>query len=93
MYVPLNCVIIDSDAANRQELATFLGRFGVHVVGRFASVPKPTPLEPLNGEVGDVCACGVPFDPSVYQSRLDIVRPVSVCILPWFKLDAVSSHS
>ena len=38
MYVPLNCVIIDSDAANRQELAVFLGRFGVHVVSQLSAV-------------------------------------------------------
>ena len=34
MYVPLNCVIIDSDATNRQELSIFLGRFGVNVVAQ-----------------------------------------------------------
>jgi len=34
MYVSLNCVIIDGDAANRQELAVFLGKFGVHVVAQ-----------------------------------------------------------
>jgi pilus assembly protein CpaE len=37
MYVSLNCVIIDSDAANRQELAVFLGKFGVHVVAQLAT--------------------------------------------------------
>ena len=37
MYVPLNCVIIDVDSANRQELAGFLGKFGVHVVNQFAN--------------------------------------------------------
>ncbi|HWE94400.1 MAG TPA: AAA family ATPase [Tepidisphaeraceae bacterium] len=38
MYVPLNCVIIDADATNRQELTVFLGRFGVHVVAQVASI-------------------------------------------------------
>ncbi|MDB5329008.1 MAG: response regulator receiver protein [Phycisphaerales bacterium] len=38
MYVPLNCVIIDADATNRQELTTFLGRFGVHVVAQVGSI-------------------------------------------------------
>ncbi|HWE00866.1 MAG TPA: AAA family ATPase [Tepidisphaeraceae bacterium] len=37
MYVSLNCVIIDGDAANRQELAIFLGKFGVHVVAQLAT--------------------------------------------------------
>ncbi len=32
MYVQLNCAIIDPDETNRQELAAFLGRMGVHVV-------------------------------------------------------------
>src|SRR5436190_8216160 len=35
MYVQLNSIIIDSDAANRQELATFLAAFGVNVVAQF----------------------------------------------------------
>src|SRR5689334_14033271 len=34
MYVQLNSVIIDGDAANRQELATFLAAFGVNVVAQ-----------------------------------------------------------
>ena len=38
MYVPLNCAIIDSDATNRQELAGFLGRFGVHVVAQLPGI-------------------------------------------------------
>lgn len=38
MYVPLNCVIIDADPSNRQELAAFLGRFGVHVVAQLAGI-------------------------------------------------------
>ena len=35
MFVQLNCVIVDSDAANRQELATFLVQFGINLVGQF----------------------------------------------------------
>ena len=34
MYVQLNCAIVDPDAANRQELAQFLGRFGIPVVAQ-----------------------------------------------------------
>jgi pilus assembly protein CpaE len=34
MYVQLNCVIIDGDATNRQEMANFLSTFGVNVVGQ-----------------------------------------------------------
>src|SRR5450432_3693201 len=45
MYVQLNCVIIDGDAANRQELATFLSSFGVNLVAQFPSTDSlPTML-------------------------------------------------
>ena len=37
MYVQLNCVIIDGDANNRQELSNFLGAFGVNLVGQLAN--------------------------------------------------------
>lgn len=37
MYVQLNCIIVDADANNRQELANFLGQFGLSVIGQFAS--------------------------------------------------------
>lgn len=35
MYVQLNCVIVDSDPSNRQELANFLGQFGMNLIGQF----------------------------------------------------------
>lgn len=38
MYVQLNCVIVDSDETNRAELATFLGSFGVSVIGQMPTV-------------------------------------------------------
>jgi pilus assembly protein CpaE len=38
MYVQLNSVIVDSDGVNRQELATFLGAFGVNLVAQLPSV-------------------------------------------------------
>ncbi len=44
MYVQLNSVIIDPDEANRQELANFLARFGVHLV---AQLPTPEQLPHL----------------------------------------------
>jgi pilus assembly protein CpaE len=34
MYVQLTCVIVDADETNRQELAGFLERFGIHVVAQ-----------------------------------------------------------
>src|SRR4051812_45172113 len=38
MYVQLNSVIVDADTANRQELATFLGQFGINPVAQLGSV-------------------------------------------------------
>lgn len=35
MFVQLNCVIIDSDAQNRLELAGALAQYGVNVIGQF----------------------------------------------------------
>ncbi len=45
MYVQLNCAIIDPDETNRQELAVFLGRLGVHVVCQLPTIEQlPTLL-------------------------------------------------
>jgi pilus assembly protein CpaE len=38
MYVQMNCVIVDTDAGNRQELANFLARFGIPVTAQLGSV-------------------------------------------------------
>lgn len=45
MLVQLNCIIVDADAANRTELATFLANHGLNVVGQLNDVsPLPTAL-------------------------------------------------
>jgi pilus assembly protein CpaE len=38
MYVQMNCVIVDADNTNREELATFLVRFGALPVAQFPNV-------------------------------------------------------
>jgi pilus assembly protein CpaE len=38
MYVQLNSIIVDPDTTNRQELATFLGQFGVNPVAQLAGI-------------------------------------------------------
>jgi pilus assembly protein CpaE len=38
MFVQLNSLIVDSDEANRQELANFLGTFGVNLVGQIPNL-------------------------------------------------------
>jgi pilus assembly protein CpaE len=40
MFVQLNAVIIDPDAANRQELAGFLTSFGINLVAQFPTVEQ-----------------------------------------------------
>jgi pilus assembly protein CpaE len=40
MYVQLNAVVVDSNAANRQELATFLTTFGINLVGQLNGVDQ-----------------------------------------------------
>src|ERR1041384_5166964 len=42
MYVQLTCAIVDADATNRQELAGFLERFGIHIVAQM-STPDSLP--------------------------------------------------
>ncbi len=44
MYVQLNCAIIDPDTTNRQEMANFLGQFGVNVVAQANGVDALTSL-------------------------------------------------
>jgi pilus assembly protein CpaE len=44
MYVQLNCAIVDADTNNRQELANFLGQFGVNVV---TQAQTPEAIAPL----------------------------------------------
>src|SRR3954469_18779167 len=44
MFVQLNCAIIGSDDANRQELANFLHTFGVNLVGQVATAEQLSQL-------------------------------------------------
>ncbi len=46
MYVQMNCVIVDADNTNREELAGFLVRFGALPVAQFATI------DPLAGILG-----------------------------------------
>jgi pilus assembly protein CpaE len=61
MYVQLNAAIIDSDAANRQELANFLATFGVNLIAQFASTD---PLASLLGRSDAPQLVVVNVDPS-----------------------------
>ena len=46
MYVQLNCVIVDADPTNRQELAQFLTTYGINVLGQ---LPAADGLPSLRG--------------------------------------------
>ena len=64
MYVQLNSVIIDPDTTNRNELAGFLGQFGINPIAQLASsdqilaVPTlvrrlPPPVKKIIGNLAD----------------------------------------
>ena len=65
MYVQLNCVIVDGDEANRQELATFLNGFGVNVL---AQLPGPDGLPSLLGRPDAPQLVIINLDPGAHDS-------------------------
>jgi pilus assembly protein CpaE len=40
MYLQLNCLIVDADPVNRQELAGFMGRYGVGVMAQLPNIDQ-----------------------------------------------------
>lgn len=40
MYVQLNCIIVDADATNRQEMANFLAQFGINLVAQYPNADQ-----------------------------------------------------
>lgn len=65
MYVQLNCIIVDPDANNRQELVSFLGRFGIPVV---AQLPSVDGLGAMLGRPDSPQLVVVNLDPNAQQS-------------------------
>ena len=72
MYVELNCVIIDADAANRQEMATFLSEHGVTIV---ALMPSLDALQNLLRRPDPPRLVMVNLDPNAMET-LRIVGPM-----------------
>ncbi|MEA2736189.1 MAG: pilus assembly protein CpaE, partial [Humisphaera sp.] len=69
MYVQLNSVIVDSDTGNRQELATFLGQFGVHPMAQLSSIDGLSAL--LNrGDAPQLVI--VNLDPNTHENLREI---------------------
>lgn len=44
MYLQMNCIIVDADANNRQELVGVLQHYGMQVVAQLSSVDTLPPL-------------------------------------------------
>ncbi len=44
MYVQLNCIIVDADPTNREEMATFLAQFGVNLIAQYATPEQLAPV-------------------------------------------------
>lgn len=65
MYVQLNCVTVDADPNNRQELANFLSGFGVNVV---AQLPAADGLPALLGRADAPQLVIVNLDPGANES-------------------------
>lgn len=65
MYIQLNCVIVDGDAGNRQELATFLSQFGINLIGQF---PTCDPLPALLSREDAPHLVIVNLDPGAQES-------------------------
>lgn len=69
MYVSLTCVIVDADAANRQELAGFLSRFGVQPVAQFGT---PEPLGALLARPDAPQLVIINLDPGAHETLVKI---------------------
>lgn len=61
MYVQMNCVIVDADNTNREELASFLVRFGALPVAQF---PNVEPLTQLLGKPDGPMLAIINLDPN-----------------------------
>jgi pilus assembly protein CpaE len=65
MYVQLNCAIVDADQENRQELAGFLERFGIHIV---AQISTPDSLPALLGRAEGPQLVIINLDPNAQDT-------------------------
>jgi pilus assembly protein CpaE len=65
MYVQLNSVIVDSDAGNRQEMASFLSAFGVNLIGQY---PNTDALVPHLGRSDAPQLVIVNLDPGAHEN-------------------------
>lgn len=65
MYVQLNCVIIDADPTNRQELAQFLTTCGINVLGQ---LPAADGLPNLLGRADAPQLVIINLDPGAHES-------------------------
>jgi pilus assembly protein CpaE len=71
MYVTLSCAIVDADPTNRQELVTFLSRFGVQCV---AQLGAPEPLQALLSRSDAPQLVIVNLDPAAHEALKKIAQ-------------------
>jgi pilus assembly protein CpaE len=71
MYVQMNCVIVDADNTNREELAGFLSRFGALPVAQF---PNVEPLAQLLGKPDGPMLAIVNLDPNPAENLKKIAN-------------------
>ena len=65
MYVTLSCAIVDADPTNRQELVSFLARFGVQCTAQLGS---PDALQPLLTRSDAPQLVIINLDPSAHEN-------------------------
>jgi len=64
MYVPMNCVIVDADTANREELASFLTHFGAQPMAQYGT---PEPLAAMLSRPDAPMLAIVNLDPNPHE--------------------------
>src|SRR5437016_3041140 len=64
MLVNLNCIVIDADATNRQEMSNFLANFSVHVIAQLQNIEQLPPV--LRGETPQLVV--VNLDPNPHEN-------------------------
>src|SRR6202007_2630987 len=72
MFVQLNCAIVDPDATNREELAGFLSRYGVHVTAQLGGADQ---LASLVGKPDVPQLIIINLDPGAHE-KLQRVAPL-----------------
>jgi len=71
MYVTLSCAIVDADPTNRQELVSFLARFGVQCMSQLGT---PEALQPLLSRSDAPQLVIINLDPAAHENLKKIAQ-------------------